>query len=397
MKAEEKILCVDDEANILFAYRRQLRKMFRIDTALGGEEGLKAIQANGPYAVVISDLKMPGMDGIQFLSAVRERSPDSVRMMITGFADLEVAMAAVNEGNIFRFLTKPVDNDQLVRAIEAAIEQYRLVVAERELLEKTLNGSIRVLTEILSLVNPLAFSKAFRLRRYADYVMQKLGIKDTWQYDLAAMLSHIGCISLDNETLEKVYAAQELSEDEKRAYASHPETGSRLIQNIPRLGTVALMIANQMTPASEIQRRVDLGEEVIFGSKLLRVVIEFDRLITSGDNVASAIHKLRGKPDEFDQDIVSALTGIDIGPGETKVMTLKVQDMATGMILDQDVRSREGVLLVAKGQEVTISVLERLRRLSQRGDVEEPIRVLVPSLEFDNTGEGSEEGTILNV
>jgi len=380
MSADEKVLCVDDEANILFAYRRQLRKHYCVETALGGEEGLKAIETRGPYAVVISDLKMPGMDGIKFLSTVREKSPDSVRVMITGFADLEVAMAAVNEGNIFRFLTKPVDTEQLVRAIDAAIEQYRLIVAERELLEKTLNGSIKVLTEMLSLVNPLAFSRTSRLRRYVDYVLKKLNVKDTWQYDLAAMLSHIGCITLDNETLEKVYAGQELSREELEAFSSHPATGCRLIQNIPRLGTVARIIANQLKSVAEIETGGG-GDDVIFGSKLLRVVVEFDRLITGGESVSSAIRRLRENPDEFDAEIVGALEGISIEPGGTKVMSLMIRDIATGMILDQDVRSKEGVLLVAKGQEISISVLERLRRLSQKGNVEEPIRVLVPTSE----------------
>jgi len=349
------------------------------------------------------------MDGIKFLSTVREKSPDSVRVMITGFADLEVAMAAVNEGNIFRFLTKPVDTEQLVRAIDAAIEQYRLIVAERELLEKTLNGSIKVLTEMLSLVNPLAFSRTSRLRRYVDYVLKKLNVKDTWQYDLAAMLSHIGCITLDNETLEKVYAGQELSREELEAFSSHPVTGCRLIQNIPRLGTVARIIANQLKSVAEIETggggddvifgskllRVVVefdrlitggesgggGDDVIFGSKLLRVVVEFDRLITGGESVSSAIRRLRENPDEFDAEIVGALEGISIEPGGTKVMSLMIRDIATGMILDQDVRSKEGVLLVAKGQEISISVLERLRRLSQKGNVEEPIRVLVPTSE----------------
>ena len=134
----DKVLFVDDDANILNAYTRQLRKQFRIETAQGGEQGLAAVTDQGPYAVIISDLRMPGMDGIQFLSRVREIAPDSVRMMLTGHADLEVTTEAVNEGNIFRFLTKPCNSEVLAKAIAAGIEQYRLVIAERELLEKTL-------------------------------------------------------------------------------------------------------------------------------------------------------------------------------------------------------------------------------------------------------------------
>jgi DNA-binding NtrC family response regulator len=102
-----KILFVDDEENVLRAFERNLRPHFEIATAVGPAAGLSAIAGHGPYAVVISDLRMPGMDGIQFLTAVGKESPDSVRLIISGNADLQAAIAAMNEGGIFRFLTKP--------------------------------------------------------------------------------------------------------------------------------------------------------------------------------------------------------------------------------------------------------------------------------------------------
>jgi len=115
---EQKILFVDDDANILAAFRRHLRKRFHFDTALGPEEGLKAVVEKGPYAVVVSDLRMPKMDGIEFLTHVKEIAPDTVRMMLTGHADLHNTIEAVNEGNIFRFLTKPCPVDELSKALQ---------------------------------------------------------------------------------------------------------------------------------------------------------------------------------------------------------------------------------------------------------------------------------------
>ena len=158
----EKILCVDDEPNVLQACRRQLRKRFHIETADGGEQALQAIAGQDPYAVIVSDMRMPGMDGIQFLARAKELTPNSVRIMLTGNSDQQTAIEAVNEGNIFRFLTKPCPAESLAKAIAAGVEQYRLVTAEKELLEKTLRGSIKVLTEVLSLVNPTAFGRAAR-------------------------------------------------------------------------------------------------------------------------------------------------------------------------------------------------------------------------------------------
>ena len=165
-----KILFVDDEANLLSAMERQFRKQYEVDIALGAEKGLEAVSHNGSYAVIVSDFRMPGLNGVEFLAKVRELAPDSTRMMLTGHADLKTAMEAVNEGHIFRFLTKPCPPEVMGKALESGVSQYRLINAERELLEKTLNGSIKVLTQILSLLNPEAFGRASRISRYVREV-----------------------------------------------------------------------------------------------------------------------------------------------------------------------------------------------------------------------------------
>ena len=133
----DKILFVDDDANLLAAFHRQLRKQFQIDTAEGGHEGLELVKANGPYAVIVSDFRMPIMDGIEFLSRVREIAPETVRIMLTGNADLQAAIQAVNEGNIFRFLTKPCSVDILGESLITGIDHYQHAAREREYNEKT--------------------------------------------------------------------------------------------------------------------------------------------------------------------------------------------------------------------------------------------------------------------
>jgi DNA-binding NtrC family response regulator len=142
----EKVLFVDDDRNLLASCERSFRRKFTVETAEGGEAALQAIAERGPFAVVVSDRQMPGMDGIQLLSLVRQRAPDTVRIMLTGNVDLEGAIKVVNEGNIFRFLTKPCALEILGKAVEDALAQYRLVTAEKELLNKTLSGSIKLLT-----------------------------------------------------------------------------------------------------------------------------------------------------------------------------------------------------------------------------------------------------------
>ena len=244
----EKILLVDDEPNILEAYKRNLRKQFRIEVASSGEEGLEAVEKKGPFAVIVADMQMPEMNGIQFLTKVKESAPDSVRMMLTGHADVQTAMNAVNKGNIFRFLTKPCQPTVLTIMLKAGIKQYRLVTAERELLEKTLRGSVKVLTEILGLVNPMAFSRSSRILPYVKYLAKELNLSNLWQFELAAMLSQISFVTLPPEILQKTYNREHLTEEEQKMWASYPSVGSKLLANISRLEPVARMIENQQTP-----------------------------------------------------------------------------------------------------------------------------------------------------
>lgn len=136
-----KILFVDDEGAVLDSLRRNLGRCYDLETAVGPQAGLRRLETAGPFAVIVSDLRMPGMDGVAFLAKARELAPEAVAVMLTGHGDLDAAMAAVNEGHIFRFLTKPCPPDILARSLDAALAQYRLAAADRELLRVTLENA----------------------------------------------------------------------------------------------------------------------------------------------------------------------------------------------------------------------------------------------------------------
>ncbi|MGE4537119.1 MAG: response regulator [Desulfovibrio sp.] len=136
-----KVLFVDDDQAVLDGVRRGLCRAYDVATALGPMEGLRTLDESGPFAVVVSDLRMPDMDGVTFLRKVHEAAPEAVLIMLTGHGDLTTAMAAVNEGHIFRFLTKPCPTPNLSRALNAALDHYRLAATEKELLRVTLENA----------------------------------------------------------------------------------------------------------------------------------------------------------------------------------------------------------------------------------------------------------------
>jgi len=132
----DKILFVDDEPAVLDGIRRMLHRDYEVDTAVDGATGLASVQAFGPYSIVVSDMRMPTMNGAQFLARVRQRAPDTVRMLLTGYTDIGAAIDAVNEANIFRFLTKPCEKEVLISAIKIGLDQYHAITAEKKLAEK---------------------------------------------------------------------------------------------------------------------------------------------------------------------------------------------------------------------------------------------------------------------
>lgn len=380
MSSHDKILCVDDEQHILASYRRQLRKDFDLDTASSGPEGLEAIQTNGPFAVIVSDMQMPGMNGVQFLSEARKIAPNSVRMMLTGVADQSTAAEAVNEGNVFRFLTKPCQSESLIRALVAGIEQYKLITAEKELVEKTLLGSIKVLSDVLSLVNPTAFGRASRVLRLTRELARELKVSKSWQLKIAAMLSQVGCVTVPEQTLSKVYKDADLEPAELQMFAAHPQIGSDLIARIPRLETVSEMIAYQEKRFDGTGHPQDsrTGEQIPQGARILKVALDLDTLESKGMARSFAIAELRSRTGWYDPAVLTALEAVIQREEQFVVREVALADLDGQMILAADVKTADGVLLVSKGQEVTSSLRQLLKNFSRRSGIVEPIRVLIP-------------------
>lgn len=374
---EEKILLVDDDENVLKGYHLNLRKRYDLDFALGPEDALAKCKKTGPYAVVISDLRMPGMDGIQLLSKIRERYPQTVRMMLTGHAEVEVAIDAVNEGCVFRFMTKPCPPEILSGSIEAGLKQYRLVRAEKELMEKTLKGAVKILADTLSLTSPLAFGRASRVKRLMSQMATELKVQNGWQWELAAMLSQVGCVSLPADLLEKVAADKMLTAAEEKLFLEHPKIGADLISNVPRLGPISEIVAYQEKnfDGSGIPRDGRNGKEIPMGARALKVALSFDTKVMSGKGPWEAYQEMRDGEGRFDPDMVEALRVLLKAKSTYGVRSVDAKDLAPGMVLAEDVKTTNGQLLIAKGQEVTVSIKLRLMNLAITHDLKEPIRV----------------------
>ncbi|QBG47381.1 response regulator [Verrucomicrobia bacterium S94] len=368
---KNRILFVDDEQNVLDGIRRQLRRRFNIDTALGPDEGLRCFEEGGPYAVVVSDMRMPGMDGIRFLNRVEQLSPFTIRMMLTGNADQQTAIDAVNKGNIFRFMNKPCPMETMTMHLEAALLQFELVHAEKELLENTLKGSVEVLVDILALTNPVAFSRAERIKYYMSQCVQALGRHDIWKFEVAALFSQMGYVTIPVEIMEKSFAGQELTEAESAMLEEHAKDIYRMIDKIPRLEDVGKMI--------EVMDSGYCGDyeedAAVLGGQLLRAVIEFDKLMLQGARPYQALHTMRQSAVPFHDTILKLLEAVEPPHVEKTVKCIPVHDLHIGMVLAEDVRSTSNTLIVSKGQSVNGLLQRRLSNFLQQKIIGDRIRV----------------------
>ena len=375
-----RILFVDDDPNVLSAYQRTLRKRYTLDTASSGDAGLALMEKDGPYAVIVADMQMPGMNGVDFLKHAMQKSPDSVRLMLTGNADQKTAADAVNHGHVFSFLSKPCPAESLEAALENALRQYQLICAEKELLEETLNGSIKVLTDILAIVDPEAFGHAQRLREEIRGVAKWFGVPRAWEYELGAMLSQIGTVAIPPTVLARHRTGQGLSPTEKEMIASIPEIGANLIANIPRMAPVADIVRYQRKnfDGSGFPNDAVAGENIPMGARILRVLADLVRVEAGRKTRAEAFVQLKLKNGVYDPKVLDAVASsfdLYLGAEQAEIKNIPLAELKAGDVLASDILTKDGTLVVGCGAQISGALLRKLQNFREVVGLQEPLMV----------------------
>lgn len=376
MSIPEKILFVDDEQDILSSFKRQFRKKVEVSTATSGQEALDLMDSEGEFAVIVSDMRMPIMDGAEFLEKARKKSPDSIRILLTGQTDLNSAIAAVNKGQIFSFLSKPCPQEVLQDTLKSAIRQYRLINTEKDLLQNTVKGSIELLSELLAIVKPNLFSNFNRIKQFIRHMANELGEVNTWDFEVAGMLYGLGYLTLPEDLIEKALNPNnELTASEKVMLQDVPLTSSKLINHIPRLENIAEMVRLSDKVKHLIHNDAGATEgRILLGADMLRVALNFDKLLESGHNHKSSIDLLRHDT-SFNQELVEALSSMSTD-NEDDVITVKVENLLPGMVLLENLVTDSNSTLLAKGTELTEDLLVRIKLYTKNQKISRPIQII---------------------
>jgi hypothetical protein len=320
------------------------------------------------------------MNGIQLLAITREQYPETVRVLLTGAADLKSAIEAVNEGYIFRFLTKLCTRQTLIRAVTAAVTQHELIVAERELQDKTLRGCIEILGEFLALANPTAFGRSVRVQRLIKGLAKWIPGAGAWEVEVAVVLSQLVYLAVSELSLTAAVRGAHLPLERTSQIETHARNTLELLRRIPRLERVTEIIAYLNKPF-DAPPQADLelaGKELPLGARLLRIGFDFDDLLSRGLSERQAIAHLDSKSSSYDPDVFSALRRMIEWESGAESRDVSVGELSRGMLMAEDVFSDTGVLLLGRGHPVTEAVSHRLQSLAEKGASPKRVRVTIP-------------------
>jgi FixJ family two-component response regulator len=360
MAARPVVLLVDDEPAVLEAFQLTQRRHYDARVARSGHAGLKLLRGEPGISVVISDMRMPEMDGASFLRAVREEAPDVVRLLLTGHADIEAAASAVNEGRIFRFLTKPCAPDEMTTAIAAAVEMHRTLTAERVLLQKTLIGAVKAVTNVLGLTNPMALGRTVRIRDRVRLAAESISCDDRWHLELAAMCSQLAAAALPDDLIYKLYHGESLSAAERRALIESMHAINRSLAEVPRLEPVT-DILDELTRLIGGHERVEYeGARTSPNARLLHAIIDLESLEAGGQSFRQALAQLEKRAAVYGEDTLLALSSLAPGSGDAGSARCATGSLEDGMVLAEDLRTADGLLLLPRGFEITQSSREHI-------------------------------------
>jgi response regulator RpfG family c-di-GMP phosphodiesterase len=360
-----RVLLVDDEYPVLTAVQRHLRGIYEVTLAEGGQAALDHARGPDTFAVVCTDMRMPNVDGVAVLEAFRDLRPETTRILFTGYAEMDSAIAAVNKGNIFRFLTKPTDPETLKQAIGDAVELNRLTLAERELLEHTLRGSVRALFETLAAANPEAYARAGRIRTIVGELLVHLEVTDPWEIDVAAALSNIGAVTLPPRVVTKLHTGAPLDRQELETVEQLPAVAAQILSGIPRLDGVLKIISEQ---------KYWTHDDVPIGTKLLRLAQDIDAMEARGLESDVILAAVKEREKEYGPEATAAFEARQSGtPNNRQVIRVPVAQLEEGMVLATDMRTADGLLLVGHGQPITASLLRRIANFAQGTGLEDNV------------------------
>jgi DNA-binding NarL/FixJ family response regulator len=349
-KPTSKILFVDDDELVLSGITLTVGRQYDISTAISGMEGLELVEKEGPFAVIVSDFNMPQMDGSEFLREIRKKDKEVVTMLLSGGANFNEVSDVVRRGGIFRLIGKPCPTDVMVENLDQALKQYRTIRAEKDMLEQTLNGTVRAITTILAASKPLFFGRSERVKKLAFLVAKELKLAEDWRLELASTFSHLGYLTLPDEVQEKLYNHEDLPEEIMAVVKVFPNFANGILKGIPRLDEITPIIDLIDQDYEESSSSDDVSAKL---ASLIRLAKHYERYASDGYSRADIFGILDKTPQIYLPGALEALRKIkDYSKGEAEIEEVSIDKLKSGMRILEELRLPNGSLVAPKGSVV---------------------------------------------
>lgn len=416
---QDKILFIDDQVNVLRSLRRLLRREpYDITVTDSAKEALEHLRT-GAFAVIVSDQRMPLMQGTELLEQARDLAPNTVRIILTGYTDIDAAIEAINKGAVSRFLTKPWKDEELLLALKQAVEHHHLITENQRLqqltqkqneeliglnenlekkveertqqvtqlnqqLEKSFLGSVQIMATLSEMSSPVIGSHAKRVASLCRDVAQKMEIKgqELIQLFVAATLHDIGKVGLDTEALQK--SPQSCTPREQEIIQSHVVRGEAILGKVQNLEQAAKLIRHHHENFDGTGYPDHLiSTDIPLGSRIIATVNAYDHALNNPGNYRSTtpgsalnrVQSVSGKT--FDPEVVNALSDHLAISGlfeqDNLEIEMRLQDLRSGMVLSRELKTARGVLLLQKDSVIQQEQLERIRKFQETDPITEGI------------------------
>lgn len=371
-----RVMFVDDDVALLKSLERNLCFDYNLCIAESGPRALELMAKQEPFSVIITDMRMPVMDGMHFIEEARKASPETIYIMLTGNQDVDTAIKAVNHGHVFRFLTKPCETEDIKTAINAALRQYELVHAEKELLQKTFVGAVNMMTDVVETLHPDTLQQSQRVDSIMRHCEETLAFNGGWEFRLAARLSLVGQALLPCDEQLKLQQLTPTDPESQQLLEKVAATSARLIARIPRLERVSQILLKQAVADGSAFLRPCEGGDADLGASLLRVAVHWSSMINNGLIPEDAVQELKQVIPHLPQQLEVALLQLDTPDTDYQPVEVSLPVLVEGMVLYDNVLSEDGALLLRSGRRLTVPIIEKLKLHCQSATKLRPIIVV---------------------
>jgi CheY-like chemotaxis protein len=377
-----RVLLVDDDRLIRTAYRRQLRGRVDVVTAESADEALAALTTGTPFAAVVSDLCMPGTDGLALLARVRDLWPDTVRVLFTGKADLRTVTQAVNEIGVFRILLKPCPPAQLWECIESAATHFAQHGDRAAAHASDTSEAVSALQALVRVGNPALHARATRLRRLVHHIGVALALPRIERVELAAALCGLGLVAADRGTIDRFAVDRPGDDAERRRFDATWAQAAAVLDRVQALHDVAAMVAAAGGPVPATLS----PDPTMLGAQVLRTAVIADGHLAGGRDLDSVLTLMRGEL-VVPPQLVDGLATLPSLPTRTRLVDCELGRLEPGMVLEDAVRSATGRVLVPPGRPLTSALIQLINGYARTLGVAETLLVktaTIPHTEGDD-------------